>query len=51
MKKQKQIVTSFFNQPLNEAYLNINQNAFKHNMKFNTKVNHVDLLKQIQNMR
>ena len=31
MKKQKQIVTRFFNHPLNEAYLNLNQDAFKHN--------------------
>ena len=31
MKKQKQIVTNFFNYPLTEAYLNLNQDAFKHN--------------------
>ena len=31
MKKQKQIVTCFFNHPLTEAYLNLNQDAFKHN--------------------
>ena len=31
MKKQKEIVTHFFNHPFIEAYLNRNQNAFKHN--------------------
>ena len=31
MKKQKEIVNHFFNHPLTEAYLNLNQNAFKHN--------------------
>ena len=31
MKKQKQIITLFFNHPLTEAYLNLNQDAFKHN--------------------
>ena len=31
MKKQKQIDTSFFNHPLSEAYLNLSQDAFKHN--------------------
>ena len=31
MKKQKEIVTRFFNHPLVEAYLNLNQNAFKYN--------------------
>ena len=31
MKKQKQIVTHFFNHPLTQVYLNLNQDAFKHN--------------------
>ena len=30
-KHKKQIVTRLFNHPLTEAYLNLNQNAFKHN--------------------
>ena len=29
--KKKQIVTRFFNHHLTEAYLNLNQDAFKHN--------------------
>ena len=31
MKKQKQIVTRFLHNPLIEAYLKLNKNAFKHN--------------------
>ena len=31
MKTQKQMVTHFFNHPLTETYLNLNQDAFNHN--------------------
>ena len=30
-KKQKQIVNCFFNHPLTQDYLNLNQDVFKHN--------------------